>query len=362
MSEDIAAAGSEGLVATEIPVTDSVGGKPEVITKPEPKTRPSTRDSVREAIKQAEAPKAEVKTEDAPVETDEQKAERLRNEKGQFAKAETELKTEIKAEEKEKPAKVYADPPSHWLGEEKLNWKHIPHGVRQAILNDQKALSEAQQALQSFERVLTPQRRQQLTMAYGNDLNGLDAIMQTVEYSNRDPQGFINWFAQQRGLSLSPPQQAQDGQSQIDPVLKPYVERVQTLEQAIQGFQQQQQQSIQQQMASEVNAFLSDHVNFPYANDVKEHMGRLLNAGTASTLKDAYDQAVWANPATRARLLAEQQQTAQAKTSQAVEQKRTAAASVTGAPGTAKPVANGSFIKESARDTVRRSIEQAGRV
>jgi hypothetical protein len=357
MSETMAAdSGTVGLEVNEIPVSDNVGGKPEPVVKSEPKVKPSTRDSVRDAIKAVEE-KPQVE------ETAEQKAERLRNEKGQFAKADEkgDEKVEAKPEvQPEKPVKVYADPPTHWLGEEKLNWKHIPHGVRQAILNDQKALSEAQQALQSFERVLTPQRRQQLTMAYGNDLNGLDAIMQTVEFSNRDPQGFIAWFAQQRGIS--PPQQVQQGQSQIDPVLQPYVERVQTLEQMLQGFQQQQQQSVQQQMATEVNSFLSDHVNFPYANDVKKDMALMLQSGTASTLKDAYDKAVWANPSTRARLLAEQQQTQQAKLSQAIDQKKTAAASVTGAPGTAKPVSNGSYVKENPRDTVRRALEQAGRV
>jgi hypothetical protein len=36
--------------------------------------------------------------------------------------------------------------------------------------------------------------------------------------------------------------------------------------------------------------------------------------------------------------------------------------SVTGAPGTAKPVANGAYIKETPRDSVRRALEQAGRV
>ena len=41
---------------------------------------------------------------------------------------------------------------------------------------------------------------------------------------------------------------------------------------------------------------------------VREDMAALLQAGRAQTLDDAYQMAIWANPATRAALIAKQQQ------------------------------------------------------
>jgi hypothetical protein len=42
-------------------------------------------------------------------------------------------------------------------------------------------------------------------------------------------------------------------------------------------------------------------------------MGQLMNAGLAKDLKDAYDQAVWANPSLRDQILSEREATRQAE-------------------------------------------------
>lgn len=369
MSEAMAAAGGpDGLQTNEIPVSDNVGGKPEPVARAEPKERPTTRDSVRQALEQAEKPKDEKPpTTEQPAETAEQKAERLRDEKGKFAKA-PEDAPKAETEPKEK---TFIEAPSHWLGDDKIAWKNVPHALRQTIIKDQQALQEARQTLGNLEKVLTPQRRQALQQSYGSDVGGLDTILQTVEFSNRDPKGFIKWFADQYRIPLN--EFAQE-QPQVDPqaqqlqqYLKPMLEPVLSKVSAFDNFLKSQETQKEQQMLSVVRAFESDSTNNPYFKDVEDDVLALLGTGKFTgtpeqRLKAAYDAAVWANPSIRSRLIAEQAQTQQRQQSQVADQKKALGVSVTGAPGTAKPVSNGAYIKETPRDSVRRALEQAGRV
>lgn len=365
MSEDVAAdGGTTGLTTNEIPVSDNVGAKVEPALKSTKTERPSTRDSVRQALEQAAT-----EVEKAPEETAEQKAERLRNEKGQFARAEE--KPEVKAEKPEKEEKAHVEPPSHWLGDDKLNWRNVPNALRQTIMKEYNDLQQAKAAVESVNKVLTPQRRQMLAQAYGNDLGGLDSILQTVELSNRDPEGFIQWFARERNIPLSKfaqnqPQvdpQVQQLQQYLQPMLEPVLSKVS----AFDKFLQDQSTQKEQAMLSVVQSFQNDSANNPYFKDVEDDVLALLGTGRFTgtpeqKLKAAYDAAVWANPSIRFRLIAEQTQAQQRQQSQVADQKRSLATSVTGAPGTSKPVANGSYVKENPRDTVRRALEQAGRV
>lgn len=53
----------------------------------------------------------------------------------------------------------------------------------------------------------------------------------------------------------------------------------------------------------DVAAFATDPTH-PHFNEVGDHIARLLSADKTLSLKDAYDQAVWANPTTRAKEMA----------------------------------------------------------
>ena len=116
------------------------------------------------------------------------------------------------------------------------------------------------------------------------------------------------------------------------------------LEQQLQQVQQTNQQllsSFQKQMADQANAELeSFKKDKPYFDEVREEMGLLYQAAIQAnrpiTLQEAYDKAVYATPATREKLLAEQQAKAEAerkaKAQQAVTQAKSAAVQVKGAP------------------------------
>lgn len=333
----------------------------------------SVRDEVLAAFNEAATPASDVK----PDETAEQKAERIRDEQGRFAKAE-EAKIEVKPDPNAPVVKVDAKadqkpddkptdiaPPVNWKGDAKINWGRLPAPVKQAITEEFNKYSEASQKVEAIDKVLTPQRRQLLAQAYGTDIGGLDQILQTVEYSNRDPVGFMKWYAQQNGINLSSlVQQPQTQQQAVDPhlqeLLSPVFNKVASLEQMFQQRQAYEQQQVQAQTQQELNAFFSDHQNYPFAQDVRRQMGMLIQSGQAKDLKDAYDQAVWANPQTRSQLLAQQAQQSTQQLQATAQQKRQLSSGIAGAPGTAQPLQAITNPKATVREDVMEAMRQAG--
>lgn len=117
------------------------------------------------------------------------------------------------------------------------------------------------------------------------------------------------------------------------------------------------QQQEQQALNSEIVRFASqpDKVFF---EDVRDYMASLLQAGVAADLNDAYDKACFANPTVRAKVLAQQQEKADAERKAQLSQKAQAArqaASVNvsrkGTLASAKPVGSmDDTIRETARE------------
>ena len=106
----------------------------------------------------------------------------------------------------------------------------------------------------------------------------------------------------------------------------------QLVEQRLQPFQAQAEQQQTQQLETTISDF-ARRPDRPFFNDVRFHMGQLIQAGTAKSLDEAYEQATWASPAIRAHLLEEQRKatdTANAAQVQKAQQARRA--SVTGSP------------------------------
>lgn len=337
-------------------------------TTEETKVEPvSVRDDVLAAFKEVEAPEQE------STETAEQKAERLRDEQGRF-KADDKPKTEAKVEDKtevktseikveKQPEKTDVAPPVEWKGNAKIDWNRLPSSVKQAISEEYTKFSQASQQVEAINKVLTPERRQQLAMAYGNDMSGLDQILNAVAYSNQDPAGFLKWFAQNNRIDLSSLVSPQQQQPAVDPqlqqLLSPVLNEVTSLKQMITQRQALEQQQTQSQVQQELNAFFSDHVNYPYAQDVRRQMGVLIQSGQAKDLKDAYEQAVWANPQTRSQLLAQQAQQSTQQLQATAQQKRQLSASVAGAPGTAQPLNGITNPKATVRDDVIAAMRAA---
>ncbi len=105
-----------------------------------------------------------------------------------------------------------------------------------------------------------------------------------------------------------------------------------------------------------IDTFGSDPKH-PYFQDVKVHMGRLMSAGAAKDMQDAYDQATWANPVIRQQLLQQQTEAADKDRAAAVAKaKQASAVNLNGSP-LAGASANGAGTKgKSVLDSVRETI------
>jgi hypothetical protein len=80
-------------------------------------------------------------------------------------------------------------------------------------------------------------------------------------------------------------------------------------------------------LRGEVGRFANDPANEFY-QDVRDQMATLLEKGVARDLKDAYDQAVWANPETRKVLLQRQAAGQAHQASQSAQRARAASSSI----------------------------------
>jgi predicted Abi (CAAX) family protease len=145
----------------------------------------------------------------------------------------------------------------------------------------------------------------------------------------------------------------QNGAPQVDPNVSALQQQVQQLYGALQQQQQSVQQQEQQTLNSEIAKFSTDpeHKHF---ESVRTHMAALLQAGQAENLKDAYEQAVWANPTTRALVLAEQQnKDREEATRKAKEAKEAASINTRSRPSmpTTQPIGS---MDDTIRQTFRR--------
>lgn len=188
--------------------------------------------------------------------------------------------------------------------------------------------------------------------------------LMTADYRLRtaDPQTKAAMFAKMAsdyGVDLGGAQQYQANQPQVDP----QVQQLQSQLQQMQGWIHQQNQAREWQerttLNSEIDRFSKDPAN-EHFEAVRNDMAGLLQAGLASSLQEAYERAIYANPAVRAQVLAKQQ--AQAEEQRRVQSaqkvaaaKQAAAVNVSrkGSLPAAKPVG-------TMEDTIRQEAERLG--
>jgi hypothetical protein len=162
-------------------------------------------------------------------------------------------------------------------------------------------------------------------------------------------------IAKEYGIDLSnvqeKAQQLATAAPQIDPVIAPLQQKLESIEKA---FEQQRTEAAQREYAElqrETNAFATNPKNKFY-EVVKLDMAALIETGRADGLQDAYDKAIWANPEARAQLLAEQQAAERkAKAEKAAAAKKAASTNV--APRGTLPAAP---VVGSMEDTIRAKL------
>jgi hypothetical protein len=255
-------------------------------------------------------------------------------------------------------------PPAGWTAAEKAEWLKLSPVVQAAVSRREAEASQGgkqwSEQRQRYEAVLAPVA----AAARANGLtteDGLNRLLSAQNFLERDPVNAIKTLARSYGVDLAQlaGQPAAEGSAPVQPDIAAIVhQQVATALAPIQQRFQSEDDQRQQSTLSLIEQFASDqaHEHFDLLQpmmlamlpNVRQDMP---NASPQEWLKEAYDRAAYANPATRASLLAGQEAAAEAKriadAKARAEKARKAGSSVNGAPnGAAAAVAHDSLRAE----------------
>lgn len=211
--------------------------------------------------------------------------------------------------------------------------------------------NQLKQVLAPFEGMFTQQ--------YGSVEKGIDTLLKISDFATRDPQGFMNWFAQQRGINLGAPAAAGDAAATADPIqqalntaLQPWLARVSGLESQLQSFTQGQKVAQDQRALGSVNEFLQEKdgagaikrsLPDERVDDFVAHIqtvrGRNPEWDDRRVLDAAYENLVWTVPEMRSARLEKEASEKREKDAQEAAKRKTAAVQVKGAPASGQPAA-----------------------
>lgn len=275
-----------------------------------------------------------------------ERREYLRDEKGKFAAAEAAAVAQA-----EKQARKY---PSSWRKELEPKFRRIEADPELADLLDEidrrendfhKGLEPYKQKAEYAERLerALGGRTEALRAQYGDEAAAIQHLMQLSDFAAKDPVNFINWFAQQRGISLGGQrtEAAADPAGEASPEVRALLDRIGNMERQIEAGRQQEQNAKLLEMQAIIDNFAADKPQWKVIEDdilyeVQKVRAQRPGATPREWLQEAYDRALYANPTTRADMLAQQQAKAEAerreKAQQAAAAAKAAAVSVKGAP------------------------------
>lgn len=279
--------------------------------------------------------------------------------------------------------------PEHWSQADKERFNGLPKESKEFVMDRYKAMegdyTRRVQRLEGFrkeyepvEQLLGPHRQTMMQRGWtvpklisawasveqGLNTNAPQQLIAIARAYNVTPQQLISLIgggqqAQDASAQIAQDAltrngqaaQGQNGQSQFPPgfdpnaLLKPVMDQLAQLSERVNGRDQQEQQREYNGILSDIDEFAAEksangQLAHPYFDDVVEHMALMAQAeraaGRVPDLQSLYDQAVWARPETRDRLLASQRQAeqskAQAEARAKAAQAQRAGSSVAGAP------------------------------
>ncbi|ABR91435.1 Uncharacterized conserved protein [Janthinobacterium sp. Marseille] len=275
-------------------------------------------DTIRDTLRELEARGTvpEVPDEvipDAPDDT----AQRTRDEKGKFAAKAADATTGQASAPVDQAvtAEPVSQAPNTWRKEAAAVWPTLPPEARAEIEKREADVHRgieqykvAAQFAQTVEKAISPymQTIQQLGITPDVAIGELMAADHKLRYGQpAEKHAYFAQLAQTYGIDLGAVTQHQQEQPRVDPAVMALQQTVQSLVSKIQTQESSVQQQAQESLNSEIQSFAADP-NHSHFETVKPHMIALLQAGQAKDLSDAYEQAVYANPTTRASMLQQQ--------------------------------------------------------
>lgn len=296
----------------------------EVTPEVEPK---SMDDTIRETLRSLQEKGITPDVSESAPDTPEEKAQAIRDKQGKFAAKETAPLDPIAPE----PV-VPSSAPNTWRKEAQDAWGKADPMIRAEVERREadfhRGIEQYKTAAnygQSMERAIQPFAAtiQSLGISPDKAVGELMAADHKLRYGSPEQKNaYFASLAQSYGIdlgNLSAPEQ-----QYIDPNVQALQNEVQQQRAWIQNQSLLGQQQADASLNSEISKFAADPTHSHFES-VKGHMAALLQAGQVPDLSSAYEQAIYANPTTRALVIAEQQNAARAEASKKAQLAKTAA-------------------------------------
>lgn len=349
------------------------GATPEVISEPQQNEQPkSMDDTIRDTLRSLQSPEENTAAASNPdvaagaIEDPVAAAARIRDAAGKFAAkpAADPAPVDPAAPAAVDPAATSAEaisaPPNTWKKEAAAAWIKADPVIRAEVERREQDFFKGieqyktQAAFaQTMERAMAPyqQTLQQLGVSPDRAISELMAADHKLRHgSAQEKTAYFAQLAHNYGIDIG---QAAQHQQSVDPSVYALQNQNQQLQSQLQNYHQTAQQRETDELNSLISNFSADPSHSHY-EIVKPQMAALLQAGQAKDLADAYEQAIYANPTTRAAVL-QQQAAAQRDEAAKKAQAAKAAASVNvprrQAMPTAQPIGS---MDDTIRDTLRR--------
>lgn len=301
--------------------------------------------------------------------------DRARNERGQFIKADGSVDHAAEAAKVPdadplkaniaEPSKA-VEAPAGWSAEAKAEFTKASPVVQAAVLKREAEMNEGgarwseekKTLLSHFEPLRGASERYKTHPA-----EVLKRLASANDYLERDAPAAIKWLADSYGVDLSKLATGQPAAAPSTPSQPQADPRLNELQSKVSQFEQRFEAEETAKVNGQISAFASapGHEHF---ETVKADVGYLMlaaaQAGKELTLDQAYEQACWAAPDIRAKLIAAQTAPvdAAAKQREAAEKARRGTISAHGAPnGATTPPKVFADPRASVEDDVRAAIE-----
>lgn len=294
-----------------------------------------------------------------------------RDEHGRFAKPGEVVQAPGAEKPQDVAPKAQAEPiqpPASWSATAKAMWATLPPPIQAEVAKREadvtKGFNDRANQLKRYEpleQVIAP-HRERLALA-GIDEGAYVRSLVTADEMLRGPNRLqaLQHIAQSYGIPLQSLAQGQSDQppAQVDRYQQ-LQDQVTTLSTQLSQQRQAEAQAQTSQLTSTIERFAADPANL-YFENVRPQVAALLKAGVQGAtydemLKNAYEQAVWANPETRAAVTAQQAEKQRTEAEAAARAKalqaRNASGSVIGSPSP------GSAPTQDAASTLRGELER----
>lgn len=262
------------------------------------------------------------------------------------------------------PTPSAIEPPKTWRKEALEQWNALPEVVKAEVLKREEDIFRGLEVYRadatfgkSLKSVLDPYMPilQQYNIDPAAQVANLMQAHHTLALGAPEQKvAFMRQLAQEYGIDLGELSGA--GAPFVDPAVDALQKELQAVKSTLSARERAEAQQRLQSIQTEIEQFASDPAN-EHFDSVANDIAALLKAGTAKDLKDAYEKAVWANPVTRAKLVAKQQADAAAQAKAEAAKRAAAAKSASSVVVRAKPSsASGTAPIGSMDDTMQETL------